>query len=120
MASSEWHWEQGVKYAVESIKTTLLLNGAAAIALMTFINTRQISCGVRLALVLFALGAMLSAFAFMCAYFTELSYGNAGVPGADKDHAWKKGQRWNSGTAVMALLSVAMFCVGAILTATNI
>jgi hypothetical protein len=36
---SHWHWEQGTKYAVEGIKTTLLLNGAAAIALMTFATT---------------------------------------------------------------------------------
>ena len=36
MASQEWHWEQGTKYAAEGIKATLLLNGAAAIALMTF------------------------------------------------------------------------------------
>lgn len=36
LASAEWHWEQGTKYAVEGIKTALLLNGAAAISLMTF------------------------------------------------------------------------------------
>ena len=41
MASQEWHWEQGTKYAVEGIKTTLLLNGAAAIALMTFCGGGQ-------------------------------------------------------------------------------
>jgi len=43
MVSQEWHWEQAGKFAVESIKTTLLLNGAAAIALMTFANTRKFS-----------------------------------------------------------------------------
>jgi hypothetical protein len=38
---SHWHWEQGTKYAVEGIKTTLLLNGVAAIALMTFATTNE-------------------------------------------------------------------------------
>jgi hypothetical protein len=40
---SHWHWEQGTKYAVEGIKTTLLLNGAAAIALMTFATANEFS-----------------------------------------------------------------------------
>jgi hypothetical protein len=40
MASSEWHWKHGAKYAAEGIKTALLLNGAPAIALMTFSLSR--------------------------------------------------------------------------------
>ena len=41
-ALSEWHWEQGTKYAVESIKTALLVNGAVGIALMTFANAQDL------------------------------------------------------------------------------
>jgi hypothetical protein len=65
MVSQEWHWEQAIKFAAESIKTTLLLNGAAAIALMTFAATRKFSGALHTPLVLFAVGAMLSAFAFL-------------------------------------------------------
>ena len=60
-ASSEWHWEQGTKYAVESIKTALLVNGAAGIALMTFANMQNLPSAVIYPLFSFAIGAMLSA-----------------------------------------------------------
>jgi hypothetical protein len=83
MVSQEWHWEQAIKYAVESIKTSLLLNGAAAIAVMTFANTRKFSGALHTPLILFAVGAMLSAFAFTTAYLCQLAYGNAEQPGID-------------------------------------
>lgn len=41
MSDVKWHWEQGVKYAVETIKTTLLLNGAAAIVGFNGISHRN-------------------------------------------------------------------------------
>jgi hypothetical protein len=32
----QWHWGEGTKYAIEGMKALLLLNGGAAIALLTF------------------------------------------------------------------------------------
>ena len=58
-ASSEWHWEQGTKYAVESIKTALLVNGAAGIVLMTFANVQNLPSAVIYPLFSFATEAML-------------------------------------------------------------
>ena len=96
MVTTEWHWEEGNKYAVEGIKTSLLLNGAAAIALMTFASTHDPSSGMKCALFLFALGAIFSAIAFMGAYYAQLHYGNAEFPGnVDKNRDWRKGQRIN-------------------------
>ena len=112
MASSEWHWEQGVKFAVEGIKTSLLLNGAAAIALVTFANTHDLSRGMRLSIFLFAVGAMVSATAFLAAYMTQLEYGNGEIPNitADQhDRSWKRGQRWNKAALVLVLISVFVF-----------
>ena len=43
MASPEWHWEQGIKYGIEGIKTARALNGAAAIALLTFADKHKMS-----------------------------------------------------------------------------
>lgn len=110
--NAEWHWEQGNKYAVEGIKTSLLLNGAAAIALMTFADTHSITAGVKWAIFLFACGAMGSAFAFLAAYATQLHYGNAELAGADKDKTWKVAQRWNGVAAVLVIASVAVFVIG--------
>lgn len=110
--NSEWHWEQGIKYAVEAIKTTLLLNGAAAIALMTFAGTHSITGGVKLAIFLFACGAMVSAVAFLAAYMTQLQYGNAEVPGVDKGKIWRKAQRWNGVAGCLVIMSVVVFVTG--------
>jgi hypothetical protein len=119
MVSQEWHWEQAIKYAVESIKTTLLLNGAAAIALMTFANTRKFSGALISPLIWFASGAMLSALAFLAAYLCQVEYGNALRPEigkAEYDRSWKKGQRMNWAAIIVVILSVGAFFVGIILT----
>ena len=55
-ASSEWHWEQGTKYAVESIKSALLVNGAARVALT---NVQNLPSAVIYPLFSFATEAML-------------------------------------------------------------
>ena len=34
----KWHWAEGNKYAIEGIKTLLLLNGGSAVALLAFIG----------------------------------------------------------------------------------
>jgi hypothetical protein len=115
MATSEWHWEQGVKFAGEAIKTSLLLNGAAAIALMTFANTHPAFGGMKVALFLFALGAMVAAIAFGCAYYTQVYYGNAEEEaGADKNRVWRKGQRLNTATGWVVAASVLLFFIGSI------
>jgi hypothetical protein len=113
----EWHWGNAVKYSVEGIKTVLLLNGAAAIALMTFANTHPLSRWGFAALLVFAFGAMLSALAFTCAYRTEQGYGNALYPGANRIDLWNKAQKWNAYTIWTVLLSVLMFFAGAVMGA---
>jgi hypothetical protein len=112
MATSEWHWEQGVKFAVEGIKTTLLINGAAAIALMTFADKHTVTNGMKWALILFALGAMVSAVAFIAAYATQLEYGNAEVPGVDRNAKWRKAQNYNKFAVALVFISVLLFVVG--------
>lgn len=120
MASSEWHWEQGVKYAIESIKTALLLNGAAGIALMTFAGTRKFPFALIWPVVPFAFGALLSAAAFLAAYLTELNYGNAertGIAPTEKEQNWRRGQRWNGLAIGLMAVSIFAFAVGIILAA---
>jgi len=35
---AKWHWAEGNKYALEAAKAILLVNGAAAVATLTFIG----------------------------------------------------------------------------------
>ena len=116
MASQEWHWEQGTKYAAEAIKTTLLLNGAAAIALMTFAttHTQKVSLLV-IPLISFVVGAALSTLGFFDAYMAQLNFGNAA--GIDRHYRgdseyfklWKLGMRWTWGSIGSVWLSVVAF-----------
>lgn len=120
MATSEWHWEQGGKFAVEGIKTSLLLNGAAGIALMSFGTAHGLSPKLIWTVVPFAVGAVLSALAFLFAYLTQLMYGNGEELTVEKeDHAtyWRRGQRFNSLTLWTVLSSVVAFAVGIVLAA---
>ena len=36
-----WHWDQGVKIATEATKMLFILNGASAVALLTFIGNNK-------------------------------------------------------------------------------
>ena len=120
MPTAEWHWEQGMKYAVEGIRTALLLNGAAGIALLTFIGKHTFSEAMIAAIVLFAIGSFLSALGFSASYMTQLEYGNAEIPGrteTDKNAIWRKGQCWNKRAIYLVIGSVTMFGIGILLAA---
>jgi hypothetical protein len=118
MASAEWHWEQGTEYAAEAIKTTFLLNGAAAIALMTFAtNTQKFSSLLICPLMSFVFGAGFSALAFFAAYMAQLIFGNAAQAKAEGhsneyNRLWKGGQRWSYGAIGFVGLSVVAFGLG--------
>jgi hypothetical protein len=73
---------------------------------MTFAATRKFSGALHTPLVLFAVGALLSAFAFLAAYLCQLEYGNEVRPGIDKaeqDRSWMKGQCLNRTLAANVL-----------------
>src|SRR5262249_45400044 len=117
MASQEWHWEQGTKYAAEAIKTTLLLNGASAIALMTFAANTQKFSSLLIPLISFVIGAVLSALAFVAAYMAQLNFGTAAGYLSDsfmldKQRLRKRGQLWSAGAMCSVLLSVLAFGLG--------
>jgi hypothetical protein len=38
---AKWHWAEGMKFALEAIKMLFLINGAAAVAMLTFIGTQR-------------------------------------------------------------------------------
>lgn len=68
----------------------------------------------------FAVGAVLSALAFLFAYLTQLMYGNGEeltVEKEDRATYWRRGQRFNSLTLWTVLSSVVAFAVGIVLAA---
>jgi hypothetical protein len=115
MATPEWHWEQGIKYAIEAIKAALLLNGAAAIALMTFANYHKFTGSLLTAVIIFVVGAFCSVIAFYAAYLTQLQYGNAELPsGASHVTLWMKARRYNQITLAVLAVSLILFAVGVV------
>ena len=103
---TKWHWQEGNKYAVEGIKTLLLLNGGAAVALLTFAASLKGPSGAPLigaALICFGLGALIGSCVFVCAYLTQLHYGN-------KD--WTKAGRLHTITYVLIAVSALAFLAG--------
>jgi hypothetical protein len=76
-----YHWSEGNKYALEAIRSLLVLNGGAAAALLTFFGARPrlVTSAFAEALVSFGVGAVLSVVLFGMAYFVQLEYGNEGI-----------------------------------------
>jgi hypothetical protein len=114
-----WHWEQGIKFALDGLKAGLALNGAAAVGLMTFAGATRTEPLVG-PLWAFAVGVILSALAYAFAYWTQLQYGNAMRPEitkADSDRLWSWGLLWNWTAAGLLLGSVVAFAVGIVLAA---
>jgi Mn2+/Fe2+ NRAMP family transporter len=113
MASREWHWEQGSKYAVETIKALLVINGGAAVALLAFAgnfakgggDAASIASSLGRSLVAFGIGALFSALTFFCAYTSQLQYGRGGED-------YPPAHRWHYGTYAMLVISVAGFLTG--------
>lgn len=77
MTTQNWHWEQGIKIAIEGMKMLLLLNGGAAIALIAFATDAEgLSKGWLFgSLLAFALGALAGAMVAVFGYVAQLRYG---------------------------------------------
>jgi ABC-type nickel/cobalt efflux system permease component RcnA len=105
MPEADWHLEQGIKFAIEGIKALTIINGAAAIALMTFGTAQRSFSPATIQVLVFAVGAGISVAVFVLAYKTQLEYGNAELNNAEeKRRAWQNAQRWNN----FSILAVAV------------
>jgi hypothetical protein len=106
---AKWHWAEGNKYVVEGAKSIFLLNGVAAISVLTFIgHLKTHSHSLIAAMGLFAIGALFSALIFMFAYFAQLYYGNG-----DRGPAitWHHRTYWAVGISVIAFIA-GLACAG--------
>ncbi|WP_149588007.1 hypothetical protein [Tabrizicola flagellatus] len=74
---AKFHWAEGMKYVVEALKGSLILNGAAAVSTLTFLgNSKSADDRLVYAMIFFASGAVFSPISFAMAYLTQLQYGN--------------------------------------------
>jgi hypothetical protein len=105
----QWHWQEGNKYALECMKSLLLLNGGGALALLTFFGNRgkvlsNISTeAIGAALTSFGVGTVGSVVVFMLAYLTQLHYGNLG---------WARATYFHYGTYLGVLTALCGFIGG--------
>jgi hypothetical protein len=103
----------GAKYAVETIKALLVINGGAAVALLAFAgnfakgggDAASIASSLGWSLVAFGIGALFSALAFFFAYSSQLQYGRGGED-------YPPAHRWHFGTYATLFISIAAFLTG--------
>ena len=103
---TKWHCPEGGKYAVKGIKVLLLLNGGAAVALLTLVGNLSKGApapSIDSALLCFGLGALAGAGSFVCAYLTQLYYGKK---------EWPKGIMLHEAAYVLILSSAVAFVAG--------
>lgn len=101
---AKWHWGEGTKYVIEGGKAVFIVNGAAAVSILTFIgNAKLHPRPLIFAMILFAVGTMFSAIIFACAYFAQLYYGKSNLILAI---------RWHNFTYAAVVVSVLAFFFG--------
>jgi len=102
--NEKFHWGEGLKYVSEGIKGLFLLNGAATIAILTFIgNASNGDDRLVYAMFFFSIGALMGPVSFFFAYLTQLQYGNLSHSGA-----W----RFHRATYLCILIGIAVFLAG--------
>ena len=104
----KFHWSEGMKYVAEAVKALLLINGAAAVSVLTFLGTSKASSTpLVIAMLCFALGAVASPVTFSLAYLTQLNYGN------DKTgSSWLVGVVFHKVAYVPFVAGILLFLIG--------
>lgn len=105
MSDAHFHWGEGLKYVAEGLKGVFVLNGAAAISVLTFVGNLSDNGHLAVtellvfAMVSFGIGAVLGPVSFAFAYLTQLSYGND-----DAKSAWSfhRLTYWSFGASLLA------------------
>jgi len=106
---AKWHWGEGMKYALEGIKTIFIVNGAASVSILTFIgNMKAHSRLLVFSMVCFAFGAASAVFTMLCAYLAQLYYGNS-------HH--RRATSWHYGTYACGIAGLFLFLAGVLLVA---
>lgn len=101
---SQFHWSEGMKYAIEGIRSSFILNGVAAISVLTFLgNAKSSDDRLVYAMICFAVGGLLGPITLWLAYLTQLFYGN---------NSYRIANRWHNVTYIFAFLGIVCFGIG--------
>ena len=113
---TKFHWSEGMKFALEGIKTLFLLNGAATVSILTFIgNTNAESDELVYSMIFFAVGALTGPPAFFCAYLTQLNYGNSVRSQTVADSLWASASRLHFAAYALVVLGMGLFLLGVVI-----
>lgn len=113
-----WHWERGITFALEGVKSILVLNGAASVSLLTFLGHQENRSGWLIAaLISFSVGAASAAPTMIFAYLTQLHYGNAIDTDATNVEVWSTATKLHYVAYGFMALGIICFLAGMVLGA---
>jgi len=117
-SQANWHWAEGIKFALEGVKLLFVLNGAASISILTFIGNVRIGSGLLVGgMVSFAFGAASTIPAMILAYLTQLHYGNASLGDVSDMNTWRTAGKFHRWAYVFMGLGLLSFLTGVALAA---
>lgn len=112
---SEFHWKEGMKYALEGMKILFLLNGAATLSILTFIGNVGDNTGLLVfSMGAFAFGALTGPISLFMAYSTQLAYGNA-VEDTFSKNQWSKANKIHGKAFWPVIAGILLFLLGVLL-----
>ncbi|MPZ59025.1 MAG: hypothetical protein GEU91_21565 [Rhizobiales bacterium] len=95
----QFNIREGIEFARQGLRTLILINGGAAVALLAFLSRSNeggfdINAGLRWSLVTFALGTLTATGAYLAAYLSQLYFAEQNVTGAhlSRAHGWARGR----------------------------
>ena len=117
-SEQNFHWAEGMKYALEGIKALFVLNGAATVSILTFIgNSNRQSEFLVYSMAAYAVGALMGPVTLLLAYLTQLMYGNASLEPNGLAKIWIRAGKFHYATYGGVIFGVMLFMIGTILAA---
>jgi hypothetical protein len=124
--ADRFNLKKAITYAIEAIKAATLLNGGAAIALMTLMGAvkkdggLEINVGAaRWAVAIFGVGTLCAAAAFVGGYFAQVNFSehDKTADANEQKRRWKNAERCRYAAIAMIFGSLALFLSGVVLGA---
>jgi hypothetical protein len=108
---------KAIDFALEGLRSAILINGAAAIALLTFAsgNKTTIAASLKCSLLAFGLGVFISTIAMLLAYIAQLMFAeidNTGHAEGKRNTAGRLGDIFQALGALCFLIAMVAFLIG--------
>lgn len=113
MVDAAWHAQETFKsltnLAIEALKFASLINGGAAIAVVAYGLGKLPNVALAAPMAFFLLGTVLSGFAYICAYVTQLAVFNES---ANLRNGMAHHGMWLRATGILGLSAIVTFACG--------